>query len=235
VNDLSSSRLLAIETSGEACSVALGIGDELLVRHEHAPLGHAERLLPFVRAVLAEAGFQLAKLDAIVFGQGPGSFTSLRIGIGAVQGLAWGAGLPVVPVSSLQALASQPDSAGISEVQVATDARMGEVFHCRYKIDAAGWPMALEAEQVSPPAHLVRQLESVEHSTLLGVGNGFERYPELEELGQKLHRVDQAVVPSAATLLPLAVNWLRDNKPLAPIAAQPVYVRNQVALKISER
>src|SRR6056297_2535669 len=85
-------RLLAIETSSEACSVAVRRGGETLERFEHAPMKHAERLLPAVRALLAEAEIGLGELDAIAFGRGPGRFTSLRIGIGVVQGLAWGAG-----------------------------------------------------------------------------------------------------------------------------------------------
>ena len=91
-----STDLLAIETSSEACSVALCIGGELLERHEHAPLRHAELLLPAIRGLLSEADLPLSRLDAIAFGRGPGSFTSLRIGIGVVQGLAWAVDLPVV-------------------------------------------------------------------------------------------------------------------------------------------
>ena len=101
------SRLLALETSSEACSIALQWDGVVYSRHEQAQLQHAELLLPWVRELLEEAGATLAELDAITFGRGPGSFTSLRIGIGAVQGLVWGAGLPVIPLSSLAAAAQQ--------------------------------------------------------------------------------------------------------------------------------
>ena len=117
--------ILAIESSNEACSVALRAGDSVIERFEHAPMKHAELLLPMVQSVLDESDRALASLDAIAFGRGPGSFTSLRIGIGVVQGLAWGAGLPVVPVSSLAAIADQalaPDDD--RRVWVAMDARM---------------------------------------------------------------------------------------------------------------
>ncbi len=152
--------LLAIETSSEACSVAVTIGGEILQRHLHAPLRHAELLLPAVRSLLDEADMPLGNMDAIVFGRGPGSFTSLRIGIGVVQGLAWGADLPVIPVSSLAAVAqqalgrdsrSEPDSL-LRYVLVAMDARMSEVFHCTYAISDAELLVPESPESVSAPA-----------------------------------------------------------------------------------
>ena len=134
-------RILAIETSGEACSVALSVDGVVTEIHEHAPMRHAERLLPAVRLLLEEGGLAVRDLEAIAFGRGPGSFTSLRIGIGVVQGLAWGAGLPVVPVSSLAAVARQAwEDAGRKPlpVCVAMDARMQEVFHANFSMNETG-------------------------------------------------------------------------------------------------
>lgn len=226
-------QLLAIETSGEACSVALSWSGEVLSRHQHAPLLHAELLLPAVRGLLDEAGVGLNQLDAVVFGRGPGSFTSLRIGIGAVQGLAWGAGLPVVPVSSLAAVAQQlvwNCSAPLqfpARILVAVDARMNEVFHCTYAVDDLGQLQELGPEAVSSPS----LVHAEDPGLTTAAGNGFERYPELSTLGRTLTRVHAGLVPAAAALLPLAEQWLQTHQALEAVQAQPVYVRNHVADK----
>ena len=128
-------RLLAVETSSEACSVALSLDGETREVHEHAPMRHAELLLPAISSLLAQAGMKVSDLDAIAFGRGPGSFTSLRIGIGVVQGLAWAADVPVVPCSSLAAVAcAAVNRAGSfnGRVCVAVDARMQEVFSAEF-------------------------------------------------------------------------------------------------------
>jgi tRNA threonylcarbamoyladenosine biosynthesis protein TsaB len=237
-------QLLAIETSSEACSVALCVGGETVQRHQHAPLRHAELVLPAVRSLLAEAGLTLADLDAIAFGRGPGSFTSLRIGIGVVQGLAWGADLPVVPVSSLAAaaqtaLADEAEanpgalsgSFGAQHILVALDARMGEVFHCAYGLGVEGMVRALGPERVSSPAAVVE----LTATGTLAVGNGFERYAELKSLGQTFKRLRADVLPGAAAVIALAQCWLQQNEALPAAEAQPVYVRNQVADKTADR
>lgn len=226
-------QLLAIETSGEACSVALSWSGNVLQRHQHAPLLHAELLLPAVRGLLDEAGISLNQLDAIVFGRGPGSFTSLRIGIGVVQGLAWGAELPVVPVSSLAAVAQQlvwNCSAPLrcpAHILVAVDARMNEVFHCTYAVDASGRLQELSPEEVSSPC----SVHAIDPGSTTAAGNGFERYPELGALGRSLRVVHASLQPTASALLPLAEHWLRVHQALPAAQAQPVYVRNQVAIK----
>lgn len=228
-------RLLAIETSGEACSVALYLGGEIRERHEHAPLRHAELLLPAVRYLLEEADVSLNSLDAVAFGRGPGSFTSLRIGIGVVQGLAWGADLPVVPLSSLSSVAQQvmgsPTGAVVTEcaILVAVDARMQEVFHGLFVPSGDGVVVALGEEGVSAPGVL-----TVTNAGLtLGAGNGFARYPALAELGLRLRQVQPEIVPRATALIPLARHWLSQHDALSAEEAQPVYVRNQVAEKPS--
>jgi tRNA threonylcarbamoyladenosine biosynthesis protein TsaB len=226
-------QLLAIETSSEACSVALSWSGEVRQWQQHAPLRHAELLLPAVRALLGEAGVSLGSLDALVFGRGPGSFTSLRIGIGVVQGLAWGAELPVVPVSSLAAVAQQlvwNCSVPLqfpANILVALDARMNEVFHCTYGVDELGRLQELAPEAVSPAS----AVNAGQPGLTTAAGNGFERYPELALLGRSLCRVHAGLVPTAAALLPLAEQWLRSHQALPAAQAQPVYVRNHVADK----
>jgi tRNA threonylcarbamoyladenosine biosynthesis protein TsaB len=222
-------RILAIETSSECCSVALNHGADILERFEHAPLKHAERILPFVRAVLAEAGCAVGDVDAIAFGRGPGSFTSLRIGIGVVQGLAWGAERPVVPVSSLQAVAQAAlDGAGSDvDVLVAMDARMNEVFHAAFRRDEGGTAAPLGPERVADPAILA----APGAGPFIAAGNGFARYPALQELAAAARSCQPDLWPRASVVLELARRWLVTHEPLPPDRAQPVYIRNTVAEK----
>jgi len=224
-------RILAIETSAETCSVAVADGDVVKERFVHAPMKHAELILPMVSGLLGEAGWKTADLDVIAFGRGPGSFTSLRIGIGVVQGLAWGADIPVVPVSSLAAVAQAAlgrvdgGRAGQAEVLVAMDARMGEVFHGRFRPDQQGWLESVGPEQVSAPGDV----------SLAGVGiaagNGFDRYEELVTQKDAVDLCFPDIWPRASTVLRLARNWLEANQALPAALAQPVYIRNDVAQK----
>jgi len=222
--------VLAIDTSSEACSVALSAGGEVRERHEHAPLRHAELLLPAIRDLLAEAGVPLASLDAIAFGRGPGSFTSLRIGIGVVQGLAWAAGLSVVPQSSLAAVAQEAaERAGgaAGRIHVAVDARMQEVFSGVFAVGRHGLVRPAGEEQVGPPAAIVDAMEP----PYVAAGNGFERFALLQPAGRAAVACFPELAPRAAMIARLALDWLEDNQPLPAAMAQPVYVRNKVAEK----
>jgi tRNA threonylcarbamoyladenosine biosynthesis protein TsaB len=241
-------QLLAIETSSEACSVALSVGGRLYEAHELAPLRHAEVLLPAVARLLAEAGVGLSALDAVAFGRGPGSFTSLRIGIGVVQGLAWAAGLPVVPVSSLAALAQDAaDRAGRAghgagnggarlgndgapgdgeRICVAVDARMQEVFTAEFERGPGGLLRLVGEERVCPAAAV-----ATEPAPLVAAGNGFERFAELRPLCRAARVCLPELWPRAAVVLRLAEAWLQSHDPLPAALAQPVYIRNDVAEK----
>jgi tRNA threonylcarbamoyladenosine biosynthesis protein TsaB len=222
-------RMLAVETSAEACSVALAVEGELRERFEHAPLRHAELILPMVSGLLDEAGLRAVDLDAIAFGRGPGSFTSLRIGIGVVQGLAWGAERPVVPVSSLasvaQAVVDDGAADGAGCIVVAMDARMGEVFHAAYRVGPEGRVVALGEERVSAPEALNAE------GDWLAAGNGFSRYDVLSRRAGTASACLPDAWPRASAVLALASAWLEENEPLPPALAQPVYIRNDVAEK----
>jgi len=223
-------KLLAIETSSEACSVALYSDGGTSEFFELAPMRHAELLLPAVQSLLDPAGLSLADLDAIAFGRGPGSFTSLRIGIGVVQGLAWGAGLPVIPVSSLAAVAQQSVTGIKTEacaICVAMDARMQEVYTANFRYRGDGFVMASGAERVCSPS-LVSTLGS---GSFIASGNGFERYEELRPLADEAVQCYPDIWPRAGMVCKLALNWLEHNEPLVAGLAQPVYLRNKVASK----
>ncbi|MGK2924388.1 MAG: tRNA (adenosine(37)-N6)-threonylcarbamoyltransferase complex dimerization subunit type 1 TsaB, partial [Lysobacterales bacterium] len=232
--------LLAIETSSEACSVALSVDGRLYEAHELAPLRHAEVLLPAVERLLAEAGVGLSALDAIAFGRGPGSFTSLRIGIGVVQGLAWAAGLPVVPISSLAALAQdatdQVDDKVVDgavdgaahghRICVAVDARMQEVFTAEFERGPGGLLRPVGEERVCPASAV-----AAEPAPRVAAGNGFERFAELQPLCRAAKVCLPDLWPRAAMVLRLAEAWLQTHDPLPAALAQPVYLRNNVAEK----
>lgn len=223
-------KLLAIETSSESCSVALSLDGESMEVHEHAPMRHAELLLPAVSRLLGEAGLPIAALDAIAFGRGPGSFTSLRIGIGVVQGLAWAADLPVVPCSSLAAVAQAAidlTGAGSGRVCVALDARMQEVFTAEFVCGPGGLAEAASAERVCAPSVLAHEATT----PFVAAGNGFERFAELKDMAETAVACYPDLWPHAAVVARLALAWLEHHQPLPPALAQPVYIRNNVAVK----
>ena len=219
--------LLAIETATETVSVALEFNGEVIERYEHAPRKHAEVLLPWVESVLAEAGIGFSGVDAIAFSRGPGSFTSLRIGIGVVQGLAWASDRPVIPVSSLAATAQSAVDQGVGSALVALDARMGEVFTGMFEADSNGIMIPVGEERVCAP----EDVRAPVNAETYAVGIGFERYPRLEELAGGMQGVLVDAWPRAASVLELAQSWLATHEPLPAEMAQPVYLRDNVAKK----
>lgn len=223
--------LLAIETSTETCSVALSINGEVLEQYQHAPRQHAELLLPWVEQLLAKAGIGFSSIDAIAFSRGPGSFTSLRIGIGVVQGLAWAANRPVIPVSSLAATAQTAIAKGVGSALVALDARMNEVFTGTFQVNSKGLMVPVSAEKVCSPQSVAAPV----HPETFGIGNGFDRYTALGELSGHLAGVHPDIWPKASSMLPLAQQWLNSNEALSAEQAQPVYLRDNVAKKEKDR
>jgi tRNA threonylcarbamoyladenosine biosynthesis protein TsaB len=234
-------RVLAIDTSTEACSAALLWSDgDLRQRFTVTERGHADLILPMIDSLLAEAGGKLVDLDGLAFGRGPGGFTGLRIAAGVIQGLAYGAGLQVAPVSSLAAVAyltacTSPASAGEvarsagegAGVLVCNDARMKEVYWGCYRFDQGDpeVPVVLSAEAVGP-ADRVQPAPGVKHFA----GNGIPPYPalrdRLESSGLRYHA---GVYPRADAIARLGARMLQRGEGVAAADAMPVYIRDNVA------
>lgn len=223
-------KILAVDTATEACSAALLVGDKLFSRWEEAPRDHTRKILPMVQAVLEDAGISLSDLDAIAFGRGPGSFTGVRIGIGVAQGLAFGAGVPLIGISTLAAMAQGAYRLdGAEQVLTAIDARMNEVYFGRYAL-IDGRMQLVEDEVVSDPAALV-DVRGKLAGRVTCVGTGFETYGEiLSGLADEL-AVSQVRFPAAEDMLPLArTAWLAGEA--VPVEqATPVYLRDKVTWK----
>jgi tRNA threonylcarbamoyladenosine biosynthesis protein TsaB len=223
------SRLLAIDTATEACSAALWIDGELHEQYAEAPREHAKRLLPMVETLLAEASLKLGDLDALAFGRGPGSFTGVRIAAGMAQGLAFSAGLPVVPVSTLAALAQGAADVEHPRLLAAIDARMGEVYWARYLLGADGLVSLDGDERVCAP----EDAPVPSDGGWFGVGSGWKTYEERLAtcLGNVVSGFDGARYPRASDVARLAVPVYERGAALPAERAIPVYLRDRVANK----
>ncbi|RKJ92259.1 tRNA (adenosine(37)-N6)-threonylcarbamoyltransferase complex dimerization subunit type 1 TsaB [Aeromonas veronii] len=223
-------KILAVDTATEACSAALLVGDKLFSRWEEAPRDHTRKILPMVQAVLEDAGISLSDLDAIAFGRGPGSFTGVRIGISVAQGLAFGAGVPLIGISTLAAMAQGAYRLdGAQQVLTAIDARMNEVYFGRYEL-IDGRMQLVGDEVVSDPVALVDARGKLA-GPVTCVGTGFETYGEtLSGLADELAE-SQVRFPAAEDMLPLArAAWLAGEA--VPVEqATPVYLRDKVTWK----
>jgi tRNA threonylcarbamoyladenosine biosynthesis protein TsaB len=218
-------KLLALETATEACNAALWLDGSVLERSE--PGGqHAERLLPMVDALLAEAGLALTQLDAIAFGRGPGSFTGLRIGAGVTQGLAFGADLPVVPVSSLAALAQGVEA---PRVLAAFDARMQQVYWGVYVRNAIGLMEAQSTEGVFSPLAVPVPVGELWY----GAGPGWDAYHDSlqQHLDPCLAGWHRNCLPRARHVAELGVAGFQSGLAIAADAALPIYIRDNIAVK----
>jgi tRNA threonylcarbamoyladenosine biosynthesis protein TsaB len=222
-------KVLALDTATENCSAALLINGKLLTRERLLGRGHAEHILVMVSELLADADAALQELDAIAFGRGPGAFTGVRLAASVTQGLAFGAAVRVVPVSSLQALAQrlllQEPLAG--RVLVCTDARMREVYCGAFERSADGLAVAVEAERVVAP-EAVKLPVAWAAAQSVGVGSAFAAYPELHAALPALP-MRAGLWPRAAEIAQLAAAEVRVGRTVAPAQALPVYLRDDVA------
>lgn len=222
-------KVLALETSTEFCSVALWRDGELDAVEQHVGQSHSERVLAMASELLARHGLQLTAFDALAFGEGPGSFTGLRIACGVTQGLAFAAGLPVVGVGTLMAMA---ELTGAQRVVCCIDARMQEVYHGAYERSGTGW-RTVQSPGVYPPAAVPLPPDGEWH----GCGNGFAVYRDtlLQRLGRRVTKIDASVHARAHEIARLAALRLERGEARDATDAVPLYVRDKVALKTHER
>ncbi|MDR3392803.1 MAG: tRNA (adenosine(37)-N6)-threonylcarbamoyltransferase complex dimerization subunit type 1 TsaB [Sulfuriferula sp.] len=221
--------ILAFDASTEYCSAALWLDGEIVSRQVHAGQTHSQLLLPQCQDLLAEAGLTFADLHGIGFGEGPGSFTGLRIACAVAQGLAFAADIPVAGISSLQALAVAGNG---DSVIACLDARMGEVYHATYRREADEYVMLSEARVCKP-----QDVPAVEGDGWLGCGSGFLAYGDVlaQRYGAALAATQADIFPHARDIAYLAARKFALGEGMAAELATPLYIRNKVALKICER
>ena len=221
-------KLLALDTATELCSAALWTDGASLTRECQRPRGSGELILGLIEELLVEAGMRLQGLDAIAFGCGPGAFTGVRLALAVAQGLGISAGLPLLPISDLRALALRAFNADGAPTRalICQDARMSEVYWGCFQYGAGAVPPAAEA--VSAPA-AVRLPGAWLGTAVCGAGSGFEAYPELvAPSGAHLHPIRGELRPRALEVAQLAaLEGLA--RAVAPEVAVPVYLRDTVA------
>lgn len=226
-------KLLAVDTSTEACSAALYIDGQVLERFQLAPRTHTKLIMSMIDSLMAEAQITRTQLDGLAFGRGPGSFTGIRIATGVIHGLALGLDLPVVPVSTLAALAQDYFSKQPEDVAfVCMDARMDEVFWGVYQRVTDGSVELLGKEVVSPAdAVMYPELKGA------GVGSGWKIYQQtlINRLKRWVTQIETDSLPSSAAIAQLGVKDFNKGLAVDVELAQPVYLRDKVAKKESER
>jgi len=224
---LTKSAILAIDAATEACSVALDYNGQQYHRFEVCPQQHSQRILPLVDEVLKQAGVKLAQLDAIAFSTGPGSFTGVRIGVSVAQGLAFGADLPMIAVSTLQTMAQGAIRLNDAKaINVAIDARMGEIYTNEYRnCDGIAEPVASDC--VIKPQEVDYQITDSVHCA----GTGWQSYPAQLAAKVAQYMNTEVLYPDALDMLVLAQRAVAQGEQVQASQAQPVYVRDTVTWK----
>jgi tRNA threonylcarbamoyladenosine biosynthesis protein TsaB len=236
-------RILALDAATEACSVALLLDGEVIVRSVDSGKSSAQQILALIGEVTAQAQLSLSSLDGIAASIGPGAFTGVRISVAVAQGLAFGSSLPVVPVTTLEALALQVVARQVlGEAQIPVvaclDARMGEVYWGCFTADAAHGVIASCPPQVGPPGGIAPALRaaSSEGGRCRGIGRGFSAYPELAQVsGLEVSQRDAGALPNAREFALLGALRLARGGGSDPADLQPLYLRDKVAMTEAER
>jgi tRNA threonylcarbamoyladenosine biosynthesis protein TsaB len=225
-------RILALDAATEACSVSLWCDGAEVGRSSESGKSSAAQLLSMVEQCLAEAQLRLAALDAIAASIGPGAFTGVRISVAVAQGLAFGADLPVIPITTLEALAFQILQTEDSRAMACLDARMGEVYWGCFAADAVQGLRASNAPAVSPPQNVVLPPDGAYQ----GIGRGFSVYPSLAALpGMRLDPADRQSLPQAREMARLGALRFPLGAAVDPALLNPLYLRDKVALTTAER
>jgi tRNA threonylcarbamoyladenosine biosynthesis protein TsaB len=218
-------KILAIETATEACSAALDINDSCIHRYEVSPRRHTELILPMIDELLREAGIQTSDLDAIAYGQGPGAFTGLRVAVGVIQGLAFAHDTPVIPVSTLAALA-QHFAEHHDYVASAIDARMQEIYWGLYKKNEQGLMKKITEDKVCS----ADDISTLYEGDWFGAGTGWNTYKDKlqSKFNGNLVGFNGEIFPSANDIMELAKPAYLDGMTISVEQAMPVYLRNNV-------
>ena len=224
--------ILAIETSSELASCALLNGETLLARASSGVRTHSQSILPMVQDLLAEAGLTLRQCDAIAFGAGPGSFTGVRTACGIAQGLAFGAGLPVVALVTLDAMALACHlQSGATEILAVLDARMGEVYWAQYRVHGGSLTIVAAPALCAPGDVAPVAVDGA----LTACGNGFSAYPDAFAGRAFAEGALGDIMPHAGEIARLGAAALAAGHGLPAAQAQPIYLRNKVAYTSAER
>lgn len=228
-------KLLAVETSTDACSVALYNEGVVQEHFEMAPRKHTQIILPMIDRLLADVQLKPQQLDALAFGRGPGSFTGVRIAAGIVQGIAFAADLPIVPVSTLMAMAHYYFKTGKSRcAYVAMDARMGEIFWGVYQQNQQGLTELLDSEIVTLAENINRPKQP-QQGTGIGSAWGLYQQPLSQCLGTLLSGIEVQHLPRASAVADLAVLAVANKQTVVAEHAIPVYIRDNVAKKQTQK
>ncbi|BBB30824.1 tRNA (adenosine(37)-N6)-threonylcarbamoyltransferase complex dimerization subunit type 1 TsaB [Neptunomonas japonica] len=234
-------KILALDTSTDACSVALHVAGDIREDFRVIPRQHTKQLLPMIQAMLDDAGLKVKDLDAIAFGRGPGSFAGIRIATGVAQGLAFSAELNLLPISTLAAVAlAHHLETGDQQVVAALDARMDEVYWAAYRFEN-GLPVLIGEERVDAPVNVCLP----DASEWAGVGSGWRYLQgmsdqvkqwvttlEVEPQGVDVQDAAENITyPTAANIARLAIQDYQEGKSVSPELALPVYLRDNVAWK----
>lgn len=223
--------ILALDTSSSACSIALLVNNTVKSQHQDAPMQQAQLILPMIDDLLKSEKIELNQLDAIAFGCGPGSFTGIRIATSIAQGLAYAMQIPLIPISSLAALAQAAFvDLGWKNLFVAIDARIQEVYCAKYKANSHGLVELIGQERVCSPSEIQCEVDSDEWS---GVGNAWQIY--VDKMTFHPQQTDFTQLPTAKAIIQLAIPRFEKQNWVNPRDALPVYLRDEVARKQKNR